>query len=304
MTNLESLHRAILLDPADDSIRLCYADELEAAGDPRAEFVRVQMELAEIGPPPKRVKAVIRAMKDGNGIEVSADPSNTDRLEIGDRVDVRGWAPRAGLNSERLYGLLVVEESPQPWVWYMRRDEKSKKYPKERVAHLHGREQGLLLQHWQEWAPDLSCHRELKQESSYSIAYAFDGKSLTGEFQFRRGFVESIRLTQADFLKHAGAIFHSQPVTEVVLSDREPTRRTLAEMPEREEWAWALVNRNAATVTAGARGNFFIDERIGEYLPDNTPTWATYFRLFPSMEAAIKALSIACVKYARKETGL
>lgn len=73
MTNLESLHRAILLDPADDGARLCYADELEATGDPYAEFVRVQLELAEIGEPRRTAHGTITARKNCSGIEIVLD---------------------------------------------------------------------------------------------------------------------------------------------------------------------------------------------------------------------------------------
>jgi len=47
VSDLEMLRLAVLLDPDDDLVRLAFADELEATGDlPRAEFVRVQVELA------------------------------------------------------------------------------------------------------------------------------------------------------------------------------------------------------------------------------------------------------------------
>ncbi len=45
----EALYQAILADPEDDAPRLIYADWLEENGDPdRAEFIRVQMELARL----------------------------------------------------------------------------------------------------------------------------------------------------------------------------------------------------------------------------------------------------------------
>jgi uncharacterized protein (TIGR02996 family) len=43
------LLRAVLADPADDDTRMVAADWLEEHGDPaRAEFIRVQVELAEL----------------------------------------------------------------------------------------------------------------------------------------------------------------------------------------------------------------------------------------------------------------
>lgn len=47
--DMTPLLRAVLLAPADDGLRLIYADALDEAGDhDRAEFIRVQCELAEI----------------------------------------------------------------------------------------------------------------------------------------------------------------------------------------------------------------------------------------------------------------
>src|SRR5262245_57198091 len=47
----QNLLAAILADPDDDTVRLAYADWLEEQGDPaqqpRAEFIRVQVELAQ-----------------------------------------------------------------------------------------------------------------------------------------------------------------------------------------------------------------------------------------------------------------
>ncbi len=57
----ESLYRAILAEPEDDGLRLIYADWLEENGRAeRAEFIRVQMELARIGNAGPRWK-VLRA---------------------------------------------------------------------------------------------------------------------------------------------------------------------------------------------------------------------------------------------------
>ena len=45
-----SLYSAILADPDDDTVRLAYADWLDENGQSeRAEFIRVQIELARLG---------------------------------------------------------------------------------------------------------------------------------------------------------------------------------------------------------------------------------------------------------------
>src|SRR5262249_14462810 len=42
--------RAVVADPADDATRLIYADWLEEQGDPRAQYLRLEMELAGVPP--------------------------------------------------------------------------------------------------------------------------------------------------------------------------------------------------------------------------------------------------------------
>jgi uncharacterized protein (TIGR02996 family) len=51
--------QAIIEDPEDDAPRLVYADWLEEHGDPRAEFIRVQCELASLGEDDDRRPALI-----------------------------------------------------------------------------------------------------------------------------------------------------------------------------------------------------------------------------------------------------
>ncbi len=52
-SDLTLLLRSICLDPADDTVRLAYADAVQEQGDEeRAEFVRVQVEQSRISSPP------------------------------------------------------------------------------------------------------------------------------------------------------------------------------------------------------------------------------------------------------------
>ena len=48
MTDNEALLQAICSDPDNVTLRLVYADWLEDQGDPRADFIRVQCQLAEM----------------------------------------------------------------------------------------------------------------------------------------------------------------------------------------------------------------------------------------------------------------
>src|SRR3989442_3544584 len=46
---VERMMAAILWAPRDDAVRLRLADDLAARGDPRGEFIRVQVKLARLG---------------------------------------------------------------------------------------------------------------------------------------------------------------------------------------------------------------------------------------------------------------
>src|SRR5262245_27762998 len=51
MSDGAALFRAVIDDPADDAVRLVYADWLDENGDPdRAEFIRGQVRLARMEP--------------------------------------------------------------------------------------------------------------------------------------------------------------------------------------------------------------------------------------------------------------
>lgn len=45
----EAFERAVVASPDDDTVRLVYADWLDERGDPRGEFIRVQIALARVG---------------------------------------------------------------------------------------------------------------------------------------------------------------------------------------------------------------------------------------------------------------
>lgn len=68
-TDLTGLYAAILRDPEDDTVRLAYADALDEAGeDPaRAEFIRVQVELARIADTCRCGACVQRGSQHHNG---------------------------------------------------------------------------------------------------------------------------------------------------------------------------------------------------------------------------------------------
>ncbi len=71
MTDLDHIIQAIIADPKSDDLRRIYADHLDEAGEPeRAEFVRVQLELASLDNGDWRQEAT--AGKWGRGDDVLA----------------------------------------------------------------------------------------------------------------------------------------------------------------------------------------------------------------------------------------
>lgn len=114
-----------------------------------------------------------------------------------------------------------------------------------------------------------------------------------GSAVVRLGFVETISLPLADFMRHAGELFASQPITGVRLTDREPGQsqmhigmvRWYADNPERcrlnSEVPFDVYNKLSGP-------------RPGE---STQPYWHT-------ADAAHAALSAAAVTYGRLAAGL
>jgi uncharacterized protein (TIGR02996 family) len=83
MTDCDTLYRAVLDAPEDDTLRLVYADALEEAGDPRrAAFVREQVELSRV---PEYDPLWVRARARGR----TFDPQWSAALDLPPGID---WA--------------------------------------------------------------------------------------------------------------------------------------------------------------------------------------------------------------------
>lgn len=72
----------------------------------------------------------------------------------------------------------------------------------------------------------LSRERELWNR--FGRVWATPVSELVGSYEFRRGFVEKVRLDAADFLRHAGRILELGPITEVELAVRSGNLPALA----------------------------------------------------------------------------
>jgi uncharacterized protein (TIGR02996 family) len=60
VTHDDAFLQAIIEDPDDDTPRLVYADYLDERGDPRGEFIRVQLALARLPDDPRRPELEVR----------------------------------------------------------------------------------------------------------------------------------------------------------------------------------------------------------------------------------------------------
>lgn len=140
--------RAICAEPACDTARLVYADWLDEHGElERAEFVRVQVELARLPDPCPRCECA--------NLRTAA-------------IQTRGAEQRE-------------------------------------LCALHARERELLQPNWALWMPEVPGPRGCGNRDCFPKTGFAAGGSHT-VMTFRRGFVEEITCTAADFLKHADAL--------------------------------------------------------------------------------------------------
>lgn len=105
------------------------------------------------------------------------------------------------------------------------------------------------------------------------------------DFEFRRGFIESISLSCADFMQHAKTIFAVAPIREVRLTDKFPEQWT---HQGGVVYSWYCIGFADDRAT--------IPEKLFERLIGGQGGRAVYAT---SEQAAIDALSAACVAYGR-----
>jgi uncharacterized protein (TIGR02996 family) len=206
MTTLDQLLAAIIDNPADDGLRLVYADRLEEEGqEDRAEFIRVQLRLATYNTDPKQ--------------RLTGGPAS-------------GWG---------------VEEMPPEYTTLKRRERE-------------------LFDAAQPW-PLLT-----------GVTF-FDA-----EWRFSRGFIEEVHCTLADWLKHGPAIVRAQPVTKVVVTDKQAG------------WDGQLW-RKSFVVTRYMNLDEVIDDAIFMFLPGMLDSNQVYVP--GTVQAGTLALSAACLTWAK-----
>lgn len=192
---------------------------------------------------------------------------DTVRLVYADFLEERGEGERA-----EFIRVQCALASRKAWEWSDRH-----------VATLYDREQELLYAHGTKFG--------LPSSFAWILAREVKGRQTVPFAFISRGFVSAIMLTQADFLKHAPAIFQSQPVTQVTLSDREPMRGT----DGRYSW-WEQQDGGDDSMTRHELHPdiFYADYQRGGFT----------FEMFDSSDSAGVWHSDQCVRFGRSLAGL
>jgi uncharacterized protein (TIGR02996 family) len=325
------LMEAILRNPADDAPRLILADWLDIDGPPecrdpaRAEFIRVQCELARLGPPHVVVneRCVVSrpygpdyySLTGGEGTE-GGGLLILD-VKVGDRVDVLKPRGKKGLP---LYGLRVHKITDDEVI--VVNDAKSGPWP---GAALRRRERAILRE-WIRWPNGAEGTREAWWYEQMAAA----GIRLHDLPAYRRGFVARVECTLTTFVGGpcgrcygtglhnrlnpgqtdpcpacsgsgrlpgiAAALFKSQPVEGVRLTDREPLAFSSGKCSGRFGWNWTDGEPEDPEDIPIAMYEIMVaaepDRENGAWL------------FFDSADAARAALSAACVRYGRTLAGI
>ena len=117
-----------------------------------------------------------------------------------------------------------------------------------------------------------------------------------------RGFVSFVSLPCADFLRHAEALFRSQPVERVELTDREPVATVLS---DGRPGPWGLVAGPQAVRPEHSLPpcvwRYMRPLRQGAFLEGRENEGC---RFFATRQEGRDAISSACVRYGRRLAGL
>jgi len=172
MTHDDAFLQAIIESPNEDFPRLQFADWLDERGDPRGEFIRVQMRLAEL---------------------------RDQGCHEGETCNVTGACSECGRD---------VEAEP-----LRRRERELLDAHRSDWFRLLSRRPGFGENNPLRWWPVASNDEELADRGANVpiLSAAIEGTP-------RRGFVERVGLTAADWLAHADALTAAAPIREVALT--------------------------------------------------------------------------------------
>lgn len=239
-TDQAALLRTILDSPDDDAPRRVYSDWLQEHGElDRAEFIRVQCELARIGPewdtePEYSHTEFIDGRHVGGG-EVVVDLVRT-APSIGARVCIR-----IGPRITKVHGMKVFavneyydqDERRNCFRVHLKRDEYSGKAWK-RIKTILRRERELWDTHSAVWFHQDGLTEFLKA--------AYIGAAPAGHPShaiYQRGFAGRASLPLAAWLEHGPRLVRMTPLEIVRISDREPANRANINA----KWYWFIDHR-------------------------------------------------------------
>lgn len=325
MTDLgPSLLQAILAEPTDDAARLVYADWLEEQGEgKRSEFIRCQIKLHEALPrlpvvwidePPVWAEEIqdttvlddrpmpIRSAARVTGIVESGAQYpllNGSIVEIAmrdpDSYRCREFVVMETLNQATVMGMVPVQvvscvSSGVTTVWASKAAIDARKLlDVQEYAELKKQEFSLWVTSLRSWfdAPGLYFYRF--EQVGEGHLNPLGGGSLFASV--RRGFVDLIVCTIADWLRWGSACVRSQPLTEVRLTDRSP-----AIVEGGFFWyPWSLHEQYF-----GNSDRWHLPRQIWDHLQTGL-TIGNQHNWYDSEAAALSDLSQACLAYARAE---
>ncbi len=196
--------QAIIAEPHEDVHRLVFADWLEEHGeDDHASFIRVQCELAKLGPKRRVHRGYPRSLG-GGYVEIPA--TTNDDFKAGERVDlIDGVAQKGKVARALLVTRIIPDEDTSlgSLTVVLKRDETSARCDPKREKALRHRERDLLFDNWPRWtheAFDGLAHDvgvACGDNNALHVHLYDERKNELAEFgcSFRRGFVASLTCT-------------------------------------------------------------------------------------------------------------
>lgn len=233
MTDRELLLKAVLANPEEDLPRLMYADEIEESEPARAEFIRLQCELAKT--PEWLDRSETKSLKGA-----TLDPG-------GYSITLREPFARQA-DSTTIY-----KTDDKTLTLYWREQNPEYRRLQERASEL------LTV----DYPPAIGLRTRWRNGVSEGNPYAWVGEAgyAMDWCEFRRGFVESVTCSGADWERYGDSILDAHPVRGVTFTDGGPNVRPLpADHARRLYYYWVagrevtVAERDSTLVIGDVRG--------------------------------------------------